>query len=361
MAIRIVRGKLAYRFQIHGQVYTASTRLVAEAGIARECKHYEKAVQIEARARTLVEDGRQNELKVRIATFDQAADQFLAWAKGEHRNHPNTYLRLVGSFSSLRDFFGSLPVYKISAGRIEDFKTFRRVDEQVKEVTIRHDLHSLSSFLRYARKQKWIKGNPLEDVKIPSDADAVRIHPLTPAEETLYFETARLKGLWDLHDLGRLMILQGPRPEEMLSLAQDAVSLEAGTLQIRKGKTNAAKRTLYLTAESREILARRLQQGGKWVFPSKRKRGAHVVTVQQQHEAVLEATGLSFVVYDLRHTFATRAATRVSVPTLAAILGHNGLRCVMRYVHVQQDEIKRASLSMDVAVEAEQAVAGRIQ
>jgi integrase len=361
MAIRIVRNRLAYRFQIHGQVYTGSTALIAEAGTAQECRHYAKALQIEAKARALVESGKQDQLKVKIATFDKAAEAFLVWANGEHRDHKNTYKRLVGSFSSLKDFFGKTPVHAISAGKIEEYKTFRRVEEQVKEVTIRHDLHALSSFLRYARKQRWITGDPLEDVEIPSDADAVRIHPLTPAEETLYFETARLKGLWDLADLGRLMILQGPRPEEMLSLAQDAVNLEAGTLHIRKGKTTAAKRTLYLTAESREILARRLQQGGKWVFPSKRKRGAHVVTVQQQHEAVLEATGLSFVVYDLRHTFATRAATRVSVPTLAAILGHNGLRCVMRYVHVQQDEIKRASLSMDVAVEAEQAVAGRIQ
>jgi len=47
---------------------------------------------------------------------------------------------------------------------------------------------------------------------------------------------------------------------------------------------------------------------------------------------------LEFVLYDLRHTFATRMVEAgCSLPALAAILGHNGLRMVMRYVHPQQE------------------------
>lgn len=45
-----------------------------------------------------------------------------------------------------------------------------------------------------------------------------------------------------------------------------------------------------------------------------------------------------FVLYDLRHTFATRMVEAgCSLPALAAILGHSGLRMVMRYVHPQQE------------------------
>jgi integrase len=44
------------------------------------------------------------------------------------------------------------------------------------------------------------------------------------------------------------------------------------------------------------------------------------------------------VLYDLRHTFATRMVEAgCSLPALAAILGHAGLRMVMRYVHPQQE------------------------
>jgi integrase len=43
----------------------------------------------------------------------------------------------------------------------------------------------------------------------------------------------------------------------------------------------------------------------------------------QLRELQLEATGLSFVLYDLRHTFATRAAERgMPLPLLAKELGH---------------------------------------
>ena len=56
-----------------------------------------------------------------------------------------------------------------------------------------------------------------------------------------------------------------------------------------------------------------------------------------------EASRLAFVMYDFRHTFATRAAEAgMPVATLAAILGHPDLRSVMKYVHVRQEAQDRA-------------------
>lgn len=55
-----------------------------------------------------------------------------------------------------------------------------------------------------------------------------------------------------------------------------------------------------------------------------------------------EAARLGFVVYDFRHTFATRAAeSGMPVATLAAILGRADLRSVMKYVHVRQESQDR--------------------
>jgi hypothetical protein len=51
---------------------------------------------------------------------------------------------------------------------------------------VRHDLHALSPLLKYGINHNWCSVNPVE-LKIPSDAEAVRIHVLTPAEEMLYF------------------------------------------------------------------------------------------------------------------------------------------------------------------------------
>jgi integrase len=51
-----------------------------------------------------------------------------------------------------------------------------------------------------------------------------------------------------------------------------------------------------------------------------------------------EVSRLAFVMYDFRHTFATRAAeSEMPVATLAAILGHADLGSVMKYIHVRQE------------------------
>ena len=63
----------------------------------------------------------------------------------------------------------------------------------------------------------------------------------------------------------------------------------------------AARRVLDLTGESLEILKRRLQRPGKWVFPSPRKPGHHIVKLAATHDEVCREAGVSFVLYDLRH------------------------------------------------------------
>ena len=86
------------------------------------------------------------------------------------------------SFASLERFFGKRPVHMITAGLIEDLKSWRRTAHGVRDVTLRHDLHALSKFFRYALKHNWCRANPVVEVEIPSDADAVRLYVLSPAE-----------------------------------------------------------------------------------------------------------------------------------------------------------------------------------
>jgi integrase len=155
-------------------------------------------------------------------------------------------------------------------------------------VTVRHDLHALSLLFQYGRKHNWCKANVVDEVEIPSDSEAVRMHVLTVAEEAAYFATIDIMrtekiakkrpahGLDDLGDLGTLMVNQGCRPEELREMEQDAVDLGGGFLTIRGGKSKAARRILRLTAASRTVLAKRLQTPGRWVFPSRRKPAAHI-------------------------------------------------------------------------------------
>ena len=66
-----------------------------------------------------------------------------------------------------------------------------------------------------------------------------------------------------------------------------------------------------------------------------------------------EKITFSFVLYDFRHTFATRMAQAgVDLATLAAILGHNSIRIVQKYVHPTAEHKRAAMLRYDEVLTA---------
>ena len=194
----------------------------------------------------------------------------------------------------------------------------------------------------------------MEDVSIPSDRDALREYVLNGEDEAKYFRRAfdciDRNGHRNLYDLGRLMILQGCRPEELMTLRKDHVNLESRQIRIDAGKTKSARRNLDLCDESVEILAARMDGDSPWVFPSDRTPGRPIGKLQGPHDKVCRETGVSFVIYDLGHTFATRLIeSGVDVPTAAAISGHNGLRTIYRYVHPASGHKKEAMQKFQAA------------
>jgi integrase len=110
--------------------------------------------------------------------------------------------------------------------------------------------------------------------------------------------------------------------------------------------------------KSKSILARRIEKKfDTWVFPSKRSPGEHIPRVNGLYDtALVEAakggTRLSCVLYDLQRTFAA-AQTGIDLATLAGILGHNGLRVVMKYVHPTAEHRKAAMVRYEQSMSAE--------
>lgn len=353
--MRESKGKWYVRFAVDGVEYSEPT------GLAATERNKKKALAMEATARQLVLDGKAHFLKIQAIPFNEAAASFLSWADGEYSGEKHgTFLRIRSSFGFIRHFFGKAIVSSITEGHIEDFKSARR-KIGIKEVSIRHDLHALSVFYQYAAKKHWARENLVRKVEIPSDADSMRMNILSPADECKYFDAC----LWmdraaqfipsqgqdsylDLHDFGRLSILQGCRPEEFIELRKSSVDLMSRWMFVLKGKSRAAKRRLKLTVESSAILARRMSRPGPFVFPSPRDPQKHRGPTWRVHGEVLDACGLAFVPYDLRHTFATRAAADgMPLPVLAATLGHANLRSVMKYVHITADHIDEGMIRLE--------------
>jgi len=338
MGVRIRSGQWHYRFTVDGHEYTGATDL---AGTSR---NKSAALRMEAEARKLVIEGRAQELRIVSKPFSDASMDFLKWADSEHRDKPHTARRLHVSFSSLDLFFGKRPVGSLNAGDVERYKAHRRTEHKVKEITLRHDLHALSKAFGYWKRCGWTRVNPVADVEIPSDRDAVRIHVLTEAEERKYFEYAAAH-YPDLCDFARLVLQTGARPYVDLAPARkEHVDLVAGIWRIPDSKSTAGRREIPLTTEALMIFARRMVTNGPWIFPSPKTPGDHWQTFQRSHDLTLEKTGLRFTVYDLRHTCATRwAEAGMALPILAALLGHADLRTLKRYVHVRP-EAQRAAI-----------------
>jgi integrase len=347
------RGEVAFRFNYDGKEYAGTTGLDATK------QNETRALEMEFEYRQALREGRRPSQKIVVRQFSDAAKEFLDWAEGNYREHPNSYDRVATSFASHKEFFGTEPVSLIDAARVEAYKTWRIREHEVRPVTLRHDLHALSKFFGHAIKQRWTRENPVREVDIPSDADAVRMHILIAEEEKDYFKRAQTNK--NLYDCGRLIINQGTRPDEVLSLRKEDIDLQRGTLRIAFGKTPAARRTLNLTSESRVILGRRMAGESPWIFPkSKRHPKQRVKRLNSAHDRICakakeEGVNFRFVLYDFRHTFATRAAQAgIDLATLAAILGHSSLRAVHKYVHPTAEHKKAAMLRFERAMKAEE-------
>ena len=331
---KLKRDIWGYRFWVKGRCHSGETGLPATE------RNRPAAEQVRADHRALVIRGRTH--PPRPIAFSEAAERFLAWSEDEHRDKPNTWKRHGGSLASLGHRFNERPLALITAGDLEDYKSWRRRSE-IKEVTIRHDLHALSQLFQFAQRHGWCDHNPVRQVKVPSDQDSVNEKILTDQEERDYFAAAKCKPIF--YDGARLMILQGPRPDEALSLLKENVDLHQKRLRIPIGKSRAARRTLQLTDEAVVILGRRMPGQSPWVFPSPRNPARHFTYsgFVGAHNGVLLSCGLDFDIYSFRHTFATRFYQETKdIASLAKVLGHANLRTVQRYIHVTEEHVLEA-------------------
>ena len=344
MGVRNRNGLLEYRFTYRGQNVSQAT------GLEDTAQNRKLAAEIEATHRGRLREGALGIQKVQARPFSDAIDEFVQHEKLARKGKENTWRRIKTSSASLKTFFGKKTVYLISQSDIENYKLWRLNGDgriaSVKAVTVRHDLDNLSLFMQWAQQANYARMNLLERIKKPSVDESERMYILNVHEERRYFEFLRTHGISEngnLHDVGRLMINQGFRPDEAMALEKAAVDLDKRLVRVTKSKTKKGLRWLKLRTESWQILGRRMGGDSRWIFPSTRRPGQHITKLNCPHDRALAKLGINFVLYDLRHTFATRMIEAgIDLPTLKDIMGHKDIRTTMRYVHVTQEHQHRA-------------------
>jgi len=164
--------------------------------------------------------------------------------------------------------------------------------------------------------------------------DSMRV--ITFEEQAAYLSHASQP----LYDIAKVMLDTGMRPEEVFRVRVENIDFKQKTILNPFGKTKAARRTIPMTDDVSCLLKARIkkleEKETAFVFPSPYNFQRPIGSVKKAHRLAATDAGIEghFRLYDLRHTFATRAvAAGADLPTLSALLGHTSIQMTMRYVH----------------------------
>ena len=149
-------------------------------------------------------------------------------------------------------------------------------------------------------------------------------------------------------DIIRLLILTGCRKSEIVRLRRDEV---AGTsLRFQDSKTGA--RTVFLNAEARFILERRLKECREHLFPSTNDDSRPIHDNLPLWYRIRREAGLDDVrLHDLRHTYASQAVMQgTPLPVVAKLLGHRHSTMTLRYAHTGDAETATAAERIGVVI-----------
>ena len=115
--------------------------------------------------------------------------------------------------------------------------------------------------------------------------------------------------------------------------------------QIFTGKRKASRRRIPASTRVLPVLEmRRTKSISDWIFPAD-THGGHMETgtLKKQHAKAITLSEVSaFVPFDLRHTCLTRWAKVMDPFTLKKLAGHADLNTTMRYVHLNDDDVRAA-------------------
>jgi len=325
-----------------------------------------EAEGIAAKFRTALAEKRVGIIEHKPApTFETGMKAFLEWSQQEHAEHPNTHERYKTSSKPLLRFlrFKGKALDAITPGAVEEYKTHRarqksqRTKKAIMPATIICELGTLKAmFFHVCKAHKHIE-NPVCEVQFPQ-AGNEQDRILSYQEQRVYLAAAGKT----LRDVATLMIETGMRPEEICRIRRGYLELDADDpyVQIGFGKTKAARRRVPLNPTATAILRARLESGeGEFLFPHRKDDDKPMRNVNNAHTRALKKSRVSyFRLYDLRHTWATRAVQNgMDLATVAAILGHAKLNMVMRYAHPQErhkaDAMKKLARANKAAEMAE--------
>lgn len=136
-----------------------------------------------------------------------------------------------------------------------------------------------------------------------------------------------------------LVLFTGLRRVEAATLEWRNIDFEQGTLFVPETK-NHEPHLLPMSDFVRELLSQRQHNGSTYVFPSRGASG-HLENVDYQVRAIRKASGVDFMIHDLRRTFITIAESLdISAYALKRLLNHKGSSVTEGYIIADVERLR---------------------
>jgi integrase len=243
------------------------------------------------------------------------------------------------SFDHFQDFLGDKELAKLTkrdmARFVEHMLTIKTSEKSkgrgkgYSKSSINIDIRNIKAAMSTACEWEYIQQNPFEKYKqLTIDKKAqtfLKQKDISVVSENI--DNDIIKRAFFFY------ILTGCRREEVVTLTWRNIDFENNVIYIEKTKNHLAK-TIPINKYLRELLDEiPLESRVGYLFPSPRKRGAHLHKDTMSHvvKKYLTQSGQGHLhLHDLRHTFATLLAMQgVTLKDLATLLGHTDTRTIL--------------------------------
>ena len=338
------RGKyFHYDFVFDGVRYQKSTRTTD----AEEAKNIEAAVRGDLARGNVGLPGKS-------VTFDGLAKQFSEFAEAQRPKSWCTEKYHVQQH--LKSYFGKARLLAFANSDVsERYKRWRRRGRKGEKppeyATINRELVTLKSMLKFAGKRGLAPKGLGKSVELYPGVENKSKPALTEKQVATFLEvcgsfefSVRVPHLLPLVTLGFYTGLRASPAGELVCLEWDDVDMENRAIVVKKSKTKAGRRPIPLFPLVHEALRRqRTKTHGRWVFPSPRKKGAHILDFGKAFEAAAKKAGLGHLTVGcMRHTFATWLSPNTRDRILIQLMGHSNPKHTRPYDHPDWAELVAA-------------------
>ncbi len=279
-------------------------------------------------------------------TFRELADTYKDWYLRTSQATEHAKKEHVRKIELVKEFFGDMPVHRISTFTIEQYKRHREENSKASPVSIDKELMVIHAIFSKGKELGLYKG---EIPRIPYYRAKAReiVRFLTPEE------AQKLLSACPLH-LKRIVLFvlnTGCRANEALSLKWEDVDFKTGCLRIHASQTKTKTHyTILMNSTVRELLEdikkEQEEKGLKtdYVFLNSQGKPYGRQGYRRAFKNACKKAGLQdFRFHDLRHTFASWVAMKTKdIYLVQRLLNHQKIDTTKRYAHLTQEYMVNA-------------------